>query len=841
MEFKFRWQQLTCASLISLTLAACGGSDDKKPEPPVPLPVPVTTNAAPTITSLAPTTATEDIEYSYTLAVTDPDDDQSGLTFTLNNAPDGMSVSDTGIITWTPAEGILTSGEVSVSVADGGEDGASAATESFMVTVTPVNDAPQITAEFSTAATEDILYQQQIAVSDSDDENNGTDIVFALVDAPEGMQVSETGLITWTATEGILSSGVVTVEVRDGGEDGVSVTTQALEITVTPVNDAPMVAMVEKQFIETGQQWRYQLDVADVDDTNIEQDINFELITAPSGLEISDTGLLTITASAQSTHTYTFVVRVSDGGEDGVEPVDVSIEIEEQVFVRINGQARNYFNGDQLADTTLRASEGLGVLSEIVSDETGQFSFKIQDIHLAEAERITLSAKKMGYAESAQTISPQEFNAFHNLLLQPVHASQSFDPTNETELMVEDFSVASIPQNSFVDQNGDAITSAVEAQITIINPELDIDLMPGDMVTVDENGEQQPIESFGAITVTFNDEQGNNVEFNGSEPATIRIPATGNALLRPETIPLYYYDSVAGVWVEEGEASLMTNGDAQYYQGTVSHFTTWNADIIYETIYIRGCVVDSDGTRIEGARLTSEGRNYLGTSDSFTDADGNFTLPVRIDSTVLISAISGSQSRTFIQSTAREDITLEACIVLSDALTKMTLTWGETPTDLDSHLLIRYGENAFEHVYFGNTSVVIQDTVIHLDVDDVTSYGPEVISIPQFPVAGKYEYIIHNYSGRPMMDPASTRTEIIFNNELIIMQPPADGVKRYWHVLDINVDDELNATIEVKNEWLDDIDDGFVPQARAPELIPRDTLDAIVKGLINSKYYNTDK
>src|SRR5690606_26124541 len=103
-------------------------------------------NAAPTITSVAPTTATEGSEYSYQLVVNDPDDANNGtdLTFSLTQAPTGMTVSTTGLITWTPANGV-SSADVTVQVADGGEHGAAPATQSWTITVDAVNDAPVIT------------------------------------------------------------------------------------------------------------------------------------------------------------------------------------------------------------------------------------------------------------------------------------------------------------------------------------------------------------------------------------------------------------------------------------------------------------------------------------------------------------------------------------------------------------------------------------------------------------------------------------------------------------------------------------------------------------------------
>jgi len=92
----------------------------------------------------APTTATEDVLYTYTATVIDPDDTNNGsdLSWSLSNAPSGMVVSSVGVVTWTPLNGVSTSGVVSLTVADGGEDGALSATETFSISVTGVNGAP---------------------------------------------------------------------------------------------------------------------------------------------------------------------------------------------------------------------------------------------------------------------------------------------------------------------------------------------------------------------------------------------------------------------------------------------------------------------------------------------------------------------------------------------------------------------------------------------------------------------------------------------------------------------------------------------------------------------------
>ncbi|AMS14851.1 tetratricopeptide repeat protein [Pseudomonas chlororaphis] len=73
---------------------------------------------------------------------------------------------------------------------------------------------------------------------------------------------------------------------------------------------------------------------------------------------------------------------------------------------------------------------------------------------------------------------------------------------------------------------------------------------------------------------------------------------------------------------------------------------------------------------------------------------------------------------------------------------RVVLTWGATPSDLDSHMIFP-GNN----IYFRNQ----QGDDAHLDVDDVDSYGPETITLEKKHYGESYVYAVHDYSnqGRP--------------------------------------------------------------------------------------------
>src|SRR5690606_703505 len=162
-------------------------------------------NDAPVITSAPVTSASEDAPYQY--AVTADDLDGDTLEWSLTTAPAGMTISaTTGVIDWTPAENGASdwSADVTVQVSDGAET----ATQSFSITVAAINDAPEITSSPSTSAIEGELYSYQVAVNDPDDANNGTDLTFALTQAPAGMAITPSGLLTWTPANGTVSANV---------------------------------------------------------------------------------------------------------------------------------------------------------------------------------------------------------------------------------------------------------------------------------------------------------------------------------------------------------------------------------------------------------------------------------------------------------------------------------------------------------------------------------------------------------------------------------------------------------------------------------------------------------
>ncbi len=74
---------------------------------------------------------------------------------------------------------------------------------------------------------------------------------------------------------------------------------------------------------------------------------------------------------------------------------------------------------------------------------------------------------------------------------------------------------------------------------------------------------------------------------------------------------------------------------------------------------------------------------------------------------------------------------------------RVVLTWGRTPSDLDSHLV--YSDN---HVFFKHK---IGDGS-NLDVDDTSSFGPETVTLQKRQIGKRYVYAVQDFSNGGRLD-----------------------------------------------------------------------------------------
>ena len=273
-------------------------------------------NDIPEIISNPPLIAYEDEQYLYQIEVSDPDSDI--FYFTLLFGPDGLELSNSGLITWTPTEGILSSGTVAFVVwdTDSPEMGVDfPAIQEFVIEVFEVNDPPSIISVPPTSVIEDVEYLYQLEIEDIDDEI----FFYELLEYPEGMSINSSGLLSWTALEGVSSSGAVSIKVYDRpieSSDGLY-DVQNFALSVTAVNDPPVIISSAPTIAVQGEEYIYQIDVEDPDDS----EFTYLLLNEPEGMTIDfETGLLSWIPNQGNIIYQDITLKVQDGGEDFVSP-----------------------------------------------------------------------------------------------------------------------------------------------------------------------------------------------------------------------------------------------------------------------------------------------------------------------------------------------------------------------------------------------------------------------------------------------------------------------------------------------------------------------------------------
>jgi hypothetical protein len=99
------------------------------------------------------------------------------------------------------------------------------------------------------------------------------------------------------------------------------------------------------------------------------------------------------------------------------------------------------------------------------------------------------------------------------------------------------------------------------------------------------------------------------------------------------------------------------------------------------------------------------------------------------------------------------------------------------------------------HIYYANLGDLSSSPFAKLDVDDVTSFGPEIITINQF-ANGTYTYYVHHFSGSSNISASGARVELNLDGQIFIYTPPSGGTGSgdNWYVFELVV---LDGTITV--------------------------------------------
>ncbi|MCU7905887.1 MAG: tandem-95 repeat protein, partial [Candidatus Thiodiazotropha sp. (ex Epidulcina cf. delphinae)] len=405
-------------------------------------------NDTPSITSAPITTAQSQTAYQYQVAAQDADAGDT-LTFALQQGPQGMTISATGLVEWLPPSNAAAAYPVKISVTDSA--GASV-NQSYTLTVT--NRDPQITSTPVAHVVEGGNYQYQIIAGDAD----GDALSYSLTTAPAGMTIDGTGgLITWTPGSAQLGTHTVSVQVDDGrgGTAG-----QNFTLTVDPApNTAPIITGAPVTTATEGVAYSYDVDATDADGDTL----SYSLTTAPAGMTIDSAGgLIAWTPATAQVGGHPVSVQVDDGnGGTATQGYTVTVaaapnaapaitstpvtSVNENSPYRYKVAATDPDANDQLTYRLTAAPAGVGIDSV-----TGLIEWSPTAVDIGE------------YAVTVVVADPAGLTDSQSFTLQVVDAD---DPPSAADIAVtteEDLDLSIVLQGHDID--GDAITYSIVTQ-----------------------------------------------------------------------------------------------------------------------------------------------------------------------------------------------------------------------------------------------------------------------------------------------------------------------------------------------------------------------------------------
>ncbi|MFC2046221.1 carboxypeptidase regulatory-like domain-containing protein [Chloroflexota bacterium] len=248
---------------------------------------------------------------------------------------------------------------------------------------------------------------------------------------------------------------------------------------------------------------------------------------------------------------------------------------------------------------------------------------------------------------------------------------------------------------------------------------------------------------------------------------------------------------------------------------------------------IEGYVTDArTGQAAHGATVGLEGMER----SASTDGDGYYVFQnVNAGSYTLTASKEGyvpvSVDRfTSDGETVRADFSLSPPGLQEEI--RVVLTWGAEPMDLDSHLRLPPGSPY--HVWYADEGSLSSLPFAALDVDDVSSYGPETITVVQRQ-PGRYVYAVHNFSGSPDITTSEAVVRVYRGENLVqTYSVPTSGAGTWWHVFDIDssgniitrdfILDEMMQSLKIEGEETTQggSENGLVLHLREIESLPEE-------------------
>lgn len=263
-------------------------------------------------------------------------------------------------------------------------------------------------------------------------------------------------------------------------------------------------------------------------------------------------------------------------------------------------------------------------------------TFLIQQVTVP-AARCVVVGRKAGYFTSAKAASPVADGATPLRLVFAAATPQAVSAAGGT--VSSGAASVQFAASSFATASGASLSGDAQVAARHLNPTSATfnAAFPGDFQGTRADGSEALLYSFGALQVELSGAAGEAVQLAAGKQATVTVPVPASMQgAAPPSIPLWYFDEEAGLWKEEGAATL----EGGVYVGQVSHFTFWNCDKPEKSAYLTGRVT-CGGQPTEGVVVEAT------QGQATTRADGTFKMGVPANVALQVSVQAASNEGLF--------------------------------------------------------------------------------------------------------------------------------------------------------------------------------------------------
>ncbi len=782
-------------------------------------------NTPPHITSTPITNATEDQEYTYQVMAEDPDAGET-LTYSLLQAPSFLSIdAQTGLISGTATTNEQ-AGDYTVSVQVADLNNATD-TQSYTLTVSPVNDAPVVSDIPDQTINEGQTFNP-INLDDyvSDEDNSPSEMTWTY-SGNQDLQVSIDGnhvaTISIPDTNWYGSEAITFTATDPGGlSDGHTVV-----FTVNNVNDAPVVSDIPDQTIEEGQNFA-TINLNDyVDDIdNDDSEINWTYSgNQDLSVSIDENNIATITPPDENwngSETITFTATDSGGLSDNdaaiftINPVNdapIVSDIPDQsideggsfVSIHLDNYVNDVDNSDSELTWTYSGNKDLQVIisadhiATVSAPDTNWFgaetiTFTATDPSgLSDSDRATFTVNNINDAPQAidDTASTNEDTPINILVLnndsdidgdtliisevsQPAHGTATIDQNTQIIFTpAENWSGNDSFTYTISDGNGGTAQASVQVSVNAVNDAPVVSDIPDQ--TIDEGQTFISVNLNNYVSDVDNTSNEMTWSYSGNKELQVTIDASNIATV---TIPDSNWFGSETITFTATDPGGLSNSDQAV-------FTVNNVDDPPVVSAIPGQTIDEGGT-FSAISLD----DYVTDIDNADDeinwtAKGNKYLSIEINNNV--ATISTPDSNWYGSDTliftatdpaGLADSTITVFIVnsVNDApiisdIPNQSVNEGEDFSDiyLDNYVTdVDDPDSVLSWSFSGNKQLdieIIDNRVMHIRPKDANWNGSETILFTVQDPHGATDQDSATFTVLPVNDPPIAINDTIYVSE----------------------------------------------------------------------------